>query len=122
MVFTHCRQTGERLWIGITKSFDLNCGSVLSSFSSQTRNNYFEAFAENVSLTQSGILVQANVTSWSAPTGGTLRSLASGTYKMCAFIEASNGDGRLGNGEPMSDSFFRVGGESPQLVNDWTSY
>lgn len=121
-VSSNCRSTGERLWIGLTKTFEMDCGSVLSSFSSQTRNSKFDAYAENISVTQSGILVRATVSSWLSPYGGTQASLPAGSYKVCAFIEDNGGNQRLDLGEPLGAGLFEVGGESPQLVNDWISY
>lgn len=122
-VFTpQCRTSGDILWIGITKDYSLDCATVLAISSSTQRNSYFDAFAENITLTKSGFIVSASITSWQSGLGGSAGAITNGSYKICAFIESPSGNGHLDLGEPIGSGDVTVGGPSPQVANDWKSY
>lgn len=121
-VVSLCRTSGDILWLGFTDELDLECGSTLSSFSDSTRNRYFKAYAANVSLSHSGYVSSASLSSWVDSNGASIGTLLNGTYKVCAFIESSSGNDRLDNDEPLAEVFVTVGGSSPELVNSWVSY
>jgi hypothetical protein len=118
----YCRNSGEILWIGLSKEFDLDCAAALSSFSTTQRNNQFDAIADNISLSKSGIRVNANIHSWSTPQGAGIGTLPEGSYRACAFIRLSSDNDRMVSGMPYFSGFVDVGGASPQNVNDWISY
>lgn len=119
---SYCNSSSEVLWIGITSDFGVDCGHVLSNLSSHVRNSYFDAISEGIVLTQAGPVVYGNVSNWVTPLGASAGTLMEGTYKVCAFIEASPGNNRLDMNEPLGSGLVTVGGSSPQLVNDWISY
>ncbi|HAG90985.1 MAG TPA: hypothetical protein DCL41_03895 [Bdellovibrionales bacterium] len=121
-VVSQCRETGEILFLGLTRNFSTDCATALSEVSETQRNAYFDAFVENQSLTKSSILVQATLTTWLSGSGGSAGLLTNGNYKICAFIEFSTGNKRLDYGEPIGSGVVIVGGTSPQLANDWKTY
>ncbi|NCN42323.1 hypothetical protein GW916_13865, partial [bacterium] len=46
-----CRTAGDVLFLGITKDYSIDCATVLAISSSTQRNAYFDAFAENITMT-----------------------------------------------------------------------
>lgn len=118
----YCRGNSDVMWLGLTDDFNLDCADVLSNLTGSSRNQLFQAIASNVTFTHLGGISNANISSFQTSSGAAVATLLPGSYKACAFIETTGGNQRLGLNEPLGAAIVQVGGESPQLVNDWIPY
>ena len=112
-----CAGTSLPVFIGWIKTTGgIACDDFLTGLNGSQRRQTFDA-STTLTSSRRGIYLTGLAKNWDDQQGSTIRSLAAGTYQVCAFVD-SNSNGLLDTNEPVGSDSIATG-QSESVLKDW---